>query len=266
MASALTLLLAGAGCGKTPAATAPGAPVQPGKAPAVAPTPTSTQPTTPTPAPAPAAEPVVQPTSPCEHPYYPLIPGYAISYSSQSGGSRINYTMTVGGVSEESAQISFAFVNPAVTVNQELGCQAGSILAKTYLDMSSALGGADLKVETKNASGDIMPAELQVGTSWNNRFETTLTPGPKFPAKIGPMTAVIDVTNRVVGEERVTVPAGTFTALKVEVNSTQTINIPNVPAQPPQTSTGYQWWVKGVGLVKQTSGKSVTEATAISKP
>ncbi len=261
----LALLFLGAGCAKKSEVKAPPAQIPPSGAATNAAAPGAAPESVPTAA-------ADQGVSPCDHPYYPLIPGYAISYVTKSGSSQVDYTMTVGEVNGTSAKVNYSFSKPVVaTITQELGCKAGAILAKTYLDMSSVLGGADIKVETKSASGNIMPGELRIGTTWNNGFETTLTPGPTFPAKIGPMTANVNVYNRVIGEEEVKVPAGTFTALKVEVQSTQKLDIPNMPTQPPETMVGYQWWVKGVGLVKQTSGtgtanESVTEATSIKKP
>lgn len=249
LAASAALVLAGAGCGKSQSPAAPAA--------------TPEKPVVPA---------ALVPLSPCDHPYYPLIPGYSIDYSTVSNGQETGYTFVVDSVGADSANISFKFGAPVnAAVSQELGCRAGTLYAKTYLDMGSVLGGVDIKTETKSVTGDIMPADLKPGVTWTTRYETTIIPGPTFPAKIGNMTSTVDSVDTVIGEETVTVPAGTFTAMKIEEKSTTSVIIPGMPTMTPQVGTSYQWWVKGVGLVKSTTGSAtvgegVVEATAIHKP
>jgi len=88
------------------------------------------------------------------------------------------------------------------------------------------------------STGVSIPAKLDVGDEWTQTFESG---AEGFSQK---MVTV----NRVTGREQVTVPAGTYEALRVDFDIDM-----NIPGQGPVTSTGTQWFVPGVGLVKSTS-------------
>jgi hypothetical protein len=86
---------------------------------------------------------------------------------------------------------------------------------------------------------------------------------------MGTMDMTIRAANTVVGEGAVTVPAGSYQALKVETVSTVGIVMGGrAPIETVTTSTAY--WVKGVGMVKTTaksaSGEWGAEAQSVRLP
>jgi len=266
----VTLIFVGLGCRKP---SKPAAPAPKPQAPAAqqqAPKPTPEAPAAPEaaePEPEPVAE-LPEASGDCDHPYYPLKDGNEIDYRVTSGGTTTDYAMTVSDVTENSAKLNIIFTTPtAMTVVQNIQCAEGTIRTDGYMDMGSAMTGGKIKTVTKSVSGDLMPKTLAVGTTWTTKYDTVVTmQGTGLPAGLGQMTATVESTNKVLNEESITVPAGTYTALKVQVDTTTQVTIPGMPTGPTTTKmTNYQWWVKGVGMVKtvDAAGTSPMVATKV---
>ena len=221
---------------------------------------------------------VVQGSGDCAHDYYPLAPGYSITYRNTAGESQTEYTMVVADAGDEAARMEFSFPpeeeeDEPMSFTQELICSDGNILPQGYLDMSSAFGDVRVSMETDNVEGVLLPQALPVGATWDTSYDLTVTPEEgSFPmAGFGSMTSSLSITNSVLTEESVTVPAGTYDTLKVESVTTTVTEIPGLPSSVPPTETtvtNYQWWAEGVGLVKMenSDGSSVTEAVSVSLP
>ena len=95
--------------------------------------------------------------------------------------------------------------------------------------------------EVVRSSGTLFPASFGPGASWTFSQTVQTTLRGKSERSETHMTA------RVVGEERVAVPAGSFAALKVVVTFT-------LGAADARTRTRIQrtsWYARGVGMVKQ---------------
>jgi hypothetical protein len=204
----------------------------------------------------------------CNHPYYPLKNGNEIDYRVTSGGQTTDYVLKVSDVTYSSAKLNISFTKPSpMTIVQSLQCLDGTIRTDGYLDMGAAMSGGTLKTETKSVSGDLMPKNLEVGTTWTTKYDTLITmQGANLPPGIGKMSGAVESVNKVEKEESVTVPAGTYQALKVRVDTTATVIITGLPTGPTTTKqTNYQWWVKGVGMVKMSDaeGNSPTEAIMV---
>jgi hypothetical protein len=91
-------------------------------------------------------------------------------------------------------------------------------------------------------------AEWQPGKTWTHRMEF----GAGLPVGMG----VATMANEIVGSETVTVPAGTFDALKVEtlVDQQMTLDLPGVGKQSMDLShRATSWYVKSIGMVKTVS-------------
>ena len=255
------LLFVGVGCGKTKAPVVPDAPSA---------APESALETL-------GDEAAILDGDACTHPYYPLIEGYTIDYRHiTSEIAPFSYKMSVSDVRPgKGANLNFSFTEPVpFTAVQELICEGKNIKAKAYLDIGGEIGkamtGMSMKTETKSVSGEIMPSKLEVGTSWTTEFEfRTQIEGLPAGAGLGDMTAVAISVNKVLAEEDVTVSAGTYKAMKIESTTTTNTTLSTGANIPPSVSTQYQWWVKGVGLVKMTSVSSgstvTTEAVSITK-
>jgi hypothetical protein len=205
-------------------------------------------------------------SSACSHPYYPLAKGYAVEYQTTTGGKVFSYSTRVTEQTGESIKL-VNHVNQ-IDVEQTINCSGGSLRAEGYADLGSALKGQKITTETKSVSGEMLPKDLHVGSSWDTDFHVIL----HGIASFGDADATITATHKALAEESVTVPAGTYTALKVETKTTIVMKIQSLGDLPPITIATTEWWVKGVGLVKTktaavaSEGDSITEATKVTLP
>ena len=115
--------------------------------------------------------------------------------------------------------------------------------------------------ETLSQEGVFLPKDLRVGSEWDTTYavEGKFTT-PAMGNQPVNMKQSIAMQQKALAEESVTVPAGTFTAIKIEQKTTVTIDFgANAIMQqfasqmPPITTTNYLWLVKGVGMVKSES-------------
>lgn len=73
-----------------------------------------------------------------------------------------------------------------------------------------------------------------------------------------PVVSTFQIRLRHLGMERVTVPAGTFDAAKLEIRTTLTVALGGMPGTP-EVTTYTEWRAEGIGPVKSTSSDGVTE-------
>lgn len=222
---------------------------------------------------APATTPASGGTSLCDNPYYPIKPGYSISYATTFAGKPSGgMTMTVENVSGGQANLSYDF-EKGVKSAQTVSCVDGDLKVDTFFDAGSASGSTQMKFTTTGSRGVLMPKTIVAGTTWEGGFDVNITsedPQLKQFAANG-MTGSISSKRTAVAEESVTVPAGTYTAMKVTEETTVTMVIPGLPITPPPTkNVSTAWYVKGVGMVKQETktpnGVSTTVATKVVQP
>lgn len=199
----------------------------------------------------------------CDNPYMPFRVGDEIEYKNSGGGSEYSYTMKVVEVKPGFAKIEYEFKFPEkMKMTQNIFCQDGAITTDSYFDFSATGGSAGVQMKSSGVSGDLIPRDVQVGSTWTTKYDmATSYSGLDLPAEVQmpnlKMAIIID--NKVLSEEKVTVPAGSFKALKVESVSSVDMSMPEVAGfTMPQTATQakvsfYQWWVKDVGMVKTTS-------------
>ncbi|QQR61067.1 hypothetical protein IPH19_01210 [Candidatus Uhrbacteria bacterium] len=223
------IALLGAGCGAAPSS------------------PTGTSPT-PTP-----SRPVA---GRCLNAYYPLDAGSSIAYRSVNGGTEVPFKISVIEHDANGIKLEYDMTvrGRNAKITNELECVGGVVKGKGYFDFASAFLGFDVSYEVLEMSGEILPADMRVGKEWVNTSKvkiTTTDTGPIGSMMNGRISST-KITNKVTAEESVTVPAGTFTALKVE----QTIQVESTIAGRPfnTTSNSTAWYVKDVGLVKSVSG------------
>lgn len=245
--SLAVLVLVGSGCGPAPAPR-DGA--------------STSTPSTPSPAPSASA-------GACDFPYLPLRAGYKANYNSQFGGRDSSYTMSVNSVSGNGANVVYK-VND-ITVNHDLNCEDGLITEQGYLDLGSIAGGTRSNIRTNRVEGSIMPRDVHVGSEWSSKYDITMDyNNPQLG--ITQVNSIIETARKAVAMERVTVPAGSFNALKVENKYKMTITVPNATFPiPPIEFTSVEWWVEGKGMVKTQSsdtrlGNWSTEAQSITAP
>ncbi len=123
-------------------------------------------------------------------------------------------------------------------------------------------GTTAMQVDT----GSLPPTNAwRVGTSWPGGSELKMASG---------MTVTGTSMSRVTALEKVTTPAGTYTAFRVETSTKTSMKAPAEKTLPPgmaaamnQTSKTITWYVKGVGMVKLSGagGKYSLTLTKVSR-
>lgn len=230
-----------------------------------------------------ASEPVSKPSAmtadPCGNPYYPFKPGLTIAYT---------VTPPVPGDSDHTVRIDKVIGNTAsihteiddgVSTDMEAECTNGSIVMKGSLDSGPVGKGAKYKVTVITSTGMFMPADVHVGSTWKNSGTSRMEEisGTEPAPDSGVLVVTSTEQGRAVSEESVTVPAGTFQALKVELTSTSIMDYSDSSAYsnlPPgtkssstleQTWISTEWWVKGIGMVKSTTKSEDRSATTVAQ-
>ncbi len=256
------LVLVGAGCAQKAAAPSTNAPAAEKAA-------------------VPAEKPSTATADVCGNPYYPFKPGLTIAYSVtpfiKTAGDA-DYTIRTVSVTGTVAAIR-AEMAGGINADMEADCSSGSVAMKGTFDVGAAAQGMKFKTTVISSSGTFMPAKVAAGTTWKNTQKVSMeaTSGPT--AGMGPVSVTTTEESRVVGEESVTVPAGTYQAVKVELTRTTAtelsgpppgVKLPpgmKLPETPPTVTTSTEWWVKGIGMVKtvtvSNSGTSTVEAKSV---
>lgn len=192
----------------------------------------------------------------CENPYSPFDAGLSIKYKTHYGDNDNAYTYRVASNQGGKIRVEYVFGGEqTVTVGQEFACTAGTIKADGYLDMGNVLAGQRIKLKTESAEGVFMPKELAVGTEWTTTYEVSASSeDPSLQDLLKDLRQKVVVTNKVVGEEDVTVKAGTFHTFRVE--SATEINLADAPAGGPSgvVIPAMSWLAKDVGMVKSIAG------------
>lgn len=224
------------------------------------------------PAPAPAPAPGGIAASTCGNPYYPFKSGLAITYgitSSVKGAPPADYTLKIVDVKGTTATIRTEMAN-GFSADLEADCADGTVALKGSIDLGSMMQGAKVKTTVVSSSGTFMPNNVAIGSVWDSA-QTVKVEMTGAPQGMGPVTTTTKSESKAVANEKVTVPAGTYDALKVEVTrttSTEGMTMPEgvklppgmkMPTIPPVVTTSTEWWVKGVGMVK-----TVTESKGYS--
>ena len=255
-----SLVLVGAGCGQKPSVSV--------KAPGAA-------------NPAPALNPGAATSDACGNPYYPFKPGLTIAYGvtpfAKVAGDTdyVIRTVSVTGT----AAVFRAEMAGGVKTDVEANCAGGSVEMKGTFGLGATAQGMKVKVTVVSSNGTFMPADVSAGTTWSNSQTVKMdsTGGSAAVTDLGPITITTAERSRAIAEESVTVPAGTYKAIKVELTRTSTSEFSGpppgaklppgmkLPAMPPSTWKSTEWWVKGIGMVKTvTTGQDGT-TTVVAK-
>lgn len=208
------------------------------------------------------------PTSACAHPYYPLRDGYSISYANRYQGGTSAYTMSVSDVTANQAKLTVEYQG-GTRSEQIYRCNNGAVQAAGYVDFAAGMTGASASAQTRSVEGELLPRDLRVGSSWNTRFVISMNMGG-VGGLGGDLNGTVSIRRTAEAQERVTVPAGTFQAIRVK--SETDFRFDPVAGAAPEAFPpliSYEWWVEGKGLVKTTMGGDqsiISEATSINIP
>lgn len=208
-------------------------------------------------------------TSECANEYYPLHSGYAIEYRTQGGGPAYTSSLRVLEATRERVRVKNSVSRSGVApleIDMRYTCDNGTLVANGYVDAVSfteAEGGVarGAEIETTSSEGQFMPARISAGQEWGAKYGIKITPLGRpdvLQEQMAVIPADVSIVRRAIGEEMITVPAGRFKAMKIASNTSFNGTLAH---------TGYEWWVKGKGMVKSVQGAGTgaitTEATAI---
>lgn len=211
----------------------------------------------------------------CAHPYFPVVRGYKVTYASRYAGATNTYSMEVTNTSRDAATFAIAFDN-GIRSQQTYACADGGVRATGYVDFGGAMAGTgSAQYETRAVRGVLLPENLRVGSAWSTSFDVVMTINslPSLPAgaAMGPIEGTVTINRQAIGQEQVTVGAGTFIAMKVRSETSMDMRptdggVTGFPVDmAPMVS--HEWWVEGNGLVKtETVDGIASEAMEIVTP
>ncbi len=217
----------------------------------------------------------------CNHEYYPLRLGYHIQYKVTfppvNGKDTSYYALRVAEVTDDSVYVKASYKTDAEPVDSDIvyKCIDGSLQAAGYFDTGSKIPGGPIRnqfrIRTDSASGQFLPPHIARGDTWEAKFMVKVTPVTPLNAEGSaleipdeevvirdPISMPITISRTALGIERVTVPAGTFDAMKIKTTTKFDVNV---------AMSGTEWWVKEVGMVKSTydAGSGVENIVTVAR-
>ena len=198
----------------------------------------------------------------CTNDYFPVSSGTAWSYSS-TGGVLGDYTYgwTVADVSDTGFTTNDqSSLGTGTTSSVKWNCQGGNLAALDSGANSLSLSTSKVSMTTTSvtAEGFNIPASFKSGNTWSEKVtvnDTVQSSGRSLDSRI---ESKVDCS--AAGSESVSVPAGTFDAVKVTCTETvavsELVHATPVPAGVPSTLDITNWYAKGVGLVKSVRASS----------
>ena len=172
----------------------------------------------------------------CENKYLMAKKGFTKTFKESTGNT---YKITISDLGPDS------FNQDALTTTAD-----GQKTSSTYFWKCNPAGlimiGSDVEMFSSQ-TGLTVPASIKIGDQWTSHYETSY--------------ATFTENNTVVGEESVTVPAGTFTATKIQTSSISQGKSANNPFT--LKTNGFTWWAAGIGSIK--SSLTFTTKTTTSK-
>ena len=254
LVSCMSLLLVA--CGTAPATNAPT--TVPVSAPTAAPF-ASTTAAYPAPAAVPNPTTAAYPAPPqagntqCNHPFYPVSATANWQYRSTTTGlAPSTFTLSDSNITAN----SFTEHRDFTTLQTDNGwsCAADGSLASTQFGNLNT-GSTQFQLQTTKNTGVTIPApkDWQVGTTWNNAYEVKGT--MQLSGNTANAQGSIEVTYKIVSQESVTVPAGTYNAFKVTSDTTMKLSVTSGAATVPFniSTAATSWFAPNVGMVKSQS-------------
>jgi len=192
--------------------------------------------------------------SACDHPYFPLRTGSSWTYSTPQG----NMTWSVGsaGGTNDSAEATMEIAMPEASMTVHWSCGSAGIVSYDFGTLSVASMGDVASMDVVDSSGVYLPAAdlLTPGYSWPNNYTVVMHVSQEgFSADL---TMTASETWTAAGIETITVPAGTFEALRVDGTESVTMGGFMGAEDVNVTVSVTHWYAKGVGVVRYTPSTS----------
>lgn len=195
-------------------------------------------------------------TSNCYHPFFPISEGANWTYQLSTGES---YTMTVTDVTEENFTLTQDFAESDLVLSVEWFCSddgllVGDFAQVDFLNQSSGEDGVEMSFDTFSWEGETLPAVdiFEVGYEWTATYN--LQGDINMEGIVSTAEATVTINYMIAAIEEVTVPAGTFSeAYRVDsvgdISMTMELNGSTFPMTGVNFGSS-SWYVEGVGLGK----------------
>lgn len=197
----------------------------------------------------------------CTNVYYPVRQGATWSYKSNGGpAGEYSFTDTISAVRADGFTLSTQIGD--ITRTQEWTCTTQGLAALQLGGAPAAMLNSQniqLDLDINNATGLTFPAQVQPGSQWQQNMD--VTGNVTAFNEQAEATGNVQMSFNAVGNESVTVPAGTFDALKVQVAVTLNVNATYQGITLPVSFTGdyTYWFAPNVGWVKASGSGSVLD-------
>ena len=206
----------------------------------------------------------------CTNAYYPTRSGATWTYKSTGGpGGEYSFTDTITAVRDDGFTLSTQIGE--LTRTQEWTCTTEGLAALQLGGAPAAMLNSQniqLNLDVNNATGVTFPSQINVGDQWQQVLDVSGNVTVMNEEAEAAGTAQMNFS--ATGNESVTVPAGTFDALKVDVDVTLNVNASYEGITLPVTFSGdyTYWFAEGVGWVKASGtgsvlGSSFSETTEL---
>lgn len=197
--------------------------------------------------------------SPCFHPYFLITEGVSRTYNTEEGEtgqiiSNVNpdgFTLLTIDSNGEQTESNWTCDQNGI---------AGYSLDSFFADMLGGFGGAywDVKVD-----GTMLPVNVSAGDSW--QAIVTITVGIQQSGVDSKNIIILTTDFTAVGDEQVSIPAGTFTTLRIDhqTNGENTLVVEGDGANLTQQlavieASGSEWYAPCIGKVRAENRITVT--------
>ncbi|QSQ24714.1 hypothetical protein JY651_07135 [Pyxidicoccus parkwayensis] len=202
----------------------------------------------------------------CPNPYFPLEDGLKLTYRAGKSSEMVLSTKDVTPV-PEGLKGTVAVKLKNREGQTEATCTSDGIRTGLGGLEGTLLSASGMDVQVVSAEGVAVPAPATMvpGGTWKNSLSVKLQPPASKTGGLRPTIATtFDKEATVVGEEEVTVAAGTFKALKVKNITTARSSRPGAQGR---SMESFIWFAPGVGIVKlETAGSTDLELLKVERP
>jgi hypothetical protein len=206
----------------------------------------------------------------CTNTYYPVRQGATWTYKSTGGpAGEYSFTDTISSVRDDGFTLSTQIGN--LTRTQEWTCTAAGLAALQLGGAPAAVLSSqdiELDLDINNGTGLTFPRQINPGDQWQQTME--ITGDVTMLNEEAQATGNAQMNFSAVGNESVTVPAGSFDALKVEVDVTLNIEATYGGITLPVVFSGEYtyWFAPNVGWVRSSGtgnvlGSSFSDTTEL---
>lgn len=161
------------------------------------------------------------------------------------------YTDTITEIDTDRFVLTSHF--PTLTLSQEWVCTAEGYIARQLgggTTASVSMQNMITDFQTLDVSGISLPRTISPGMQW--QYDLTMQGTVAMPVEQTRSPGTFSLDMREIGSETITVPAGTFEALKIQAtfNANIDVDFQGSPIRYTIQGSSILWYASGVGFVK----------------